>query len=278
MRIAAAQWIELPNGNYRVIVSTFDWGDATETNSDLPAYTFEFQPVTSLDDIPYPTTAPVLLEGEGLTTNAYLTLDGFERGVIPLLPCAEVVFPIIDISLPLTQRQYQQYRRIAPEVWEQADWAIAVSSNSTPQSIATLIHVAGLTDDGGNSSDNRWTYRLNAAGEGLIKILRIFDNDGIQWAEVERYEPPTEAVSTEQIEQLKLLFADYAERNAQYQQRVAYPSFYAEQVASLSNSRSLSWQVANAMVLPLNVQQELLVLSDRDRIQRLTDIVRSFIL
>jgi hypothetical protein len=263
-------WVELPNGSYRVTVSTFNWGNRGSANDELPSYTFQFQSIARLEEVDIPTSFPNLIDGEGLMTEEERDRDQtgtpFERGVLPLISFSEVIFPEIRVTLPLNRSQSEA---IKPPILLRSNWAIAVSSNPNPQALATLVQVASLRDGTSTSPP----YGLSGDGRVLIRLRRIFVEGGSQWAEVERYELPAGSANADQIAQLKALFSRYAATHADYRRRVAYPGFYAEEITALDDPRSLGWRVANALVLPLRKQYDLLALSDRALLQKLSEIL-----
>jgi len=239
-----ARWIFLPNGFYRVTVHTFDWGDAFDSNPDLPSYTIQFEPVDSLAPIEPPIAFPDLLPAEGLLPYERAWSDrpteSFQGTPIPILPWSEVLFPDVDRTLSIPRQRYQELSEV---LQNQLYWRVVASRNAIPQSFAIWLDVDGFQESSpiaGMPPD----YRIMGRGQGVVRIRRTFEENGIPWAEVEGYSPPPDAASPEQMDDLKQRFARYAASHADYPQRVAYPGFYAEQVAALTDARSLGWLVA----------------------------------
>ena len=275
-------WITLPNGNYRATVHAIAWfqePDAMDENGystphALTSYVVDIQPVASLEVINPPACAPALdpiiykYEDSDLSEVDWLTdEDDIEplASQYPLLHWHEVIFPGVEQTLDLRLEPFEVINRqvVISYAIEVQAIAILFEVNHMPSLYINYFWYGFLW--GGEQDDS-----MTGVGKQLIRLNRVFERDEIWWAEVEPYEPPIAPATQGEIDRLKQLFADYAEKDVTYQKRIRFHRFYAERVASLTKARELGWFIAHAIDLSGEQQQALLPLSDAKLVEELT--------
>ncbi|MBD2038223.1 LON peptidase substrate-binding domain-containing protein [Leptolyngbya sp. FACHB-321] len=279
-------WITLPNGDYRATVYAIAWFEEPgamdengySTPQALTTYVVELQSVASLEEIVPPTSIPDLdpilytFEDSDLPEAAWLTNEEYTEPLAPVYPLLywhEVIFPGIE----------QEFSLEPDAPFEVVDGQMVISYSIDEQAIGTLFSVSQMPSR--NMCYLIYSYHmerlqrydydyLQGVGTRLVRLNRVFEKEEDLWVEVEPYEPPPVSVDLCAIARLKQLFADYADKNATYQERIQFHHFYAERVASLTNPRELGWFIANAIDFNGDQQQALLTLSDADLIEALT--------
>lgn len=301
-----ASWVKIPNGSYQVIVHTFDW--EASKGKDLPSYTIQFQPVENLNAIDYPPAIPQLdyLDGfiryNDTDEDRWRASDSIAlQSEYPLLEWVDMVFPSSETTLILSQAQYQTLELIYQQPgFRDGLCELIVGQALASGAIGSVVgaggygyqSIRGLESFLESVKRNDWLasrsliprpiptkfgyeyqqYQLFGGCKQLVRLVRVFKRDNLQWAEVEAYEPPNIPADAASIEHLKRLFAWYAisDECAGF---VAHRQFYAEQIASLSVAREVCWAIAPTIDLTPQIQRDLLISSDRDFVQELIRIL-----
>ncbi|MEG4959135.1 MULTISPECIES: DUF6386 family protein [unclassified Microcoleus] len=271
----ATSWLEIPNGNYQVIVHTFDCKKCSN-DANLPSYTVQFQPVVTIDTLDSPTLIPRLIYAKGLFEQSdprqewRQSITSTLESEYALMQWPEMIFPSFNTKLLIDRNQCQNLKLIRYRYTKSShyrEFEIVIGHALEPQAIGTLFQVTSY----GQHYDQ---FDLSGIGKKLVQLIRIFERDDLWWAEVEPFQPPTVATDSSSLDHLKRLFAHYAETNANYPQLVEYPQFYAERIASLSVPRELGWAIAYALDLTPEVKRSLLIMmSDQDLVQQLSKIL-----
>ncbi len=111
------QWLEIPNGDYEVTVHVIDWskepGALTAndkvTDQALPSYVAVFKPVDDLQTISPPAYLPRLepdYQSE-MYQPLLASLSGPLKKEYPVLIRPTVVFPTIELALPITAAEWR---------------------------------------------------------------------------------------------------------------------------------------------------------------------------
>jgi len=269
-------WLEIPNGLYRATVHTFDWSDGS-LDAELPSYTVVFTPVDDLEAIAPPHDIPRLIEGEGLIEvpktdeNALPSLSIPPTARYALLDWQEILFPGLNMNLPLTQEQYRQVEQISDYYLKSHihERYLIIGHHLFAGRIGMLFQESGF----GHSYDDCF---LSGRGMGWVRLVSVEEKKGIRLAGVEPFELPSAFVAPEVVESLKQAFGCYATSRPEYQQHVPHPAFMAEQIQSLTHPRIVAWAIANTLSLSPAKQYELLQLSDFDLVTQLMMILEGY--
>jgi hypothetical protein len=272
------QWIEISNGNYEVTVHVLAWHkepgtvdqDGNSTKNSLPSYVVVFKPVDNLETIAIPEAIP-RIEPDYYSEEYIPITDSSQQPIkreYPALVRPNIFFPSLEANFSITTSEHKQLERL--NKFEDSQFSFVISSSLEPQTIATLFRLNAYT--GQDYPDQR--FEVFGVNQQLLRIVRSYEKNGMSWAEVKPYDPPSSPAADSTLrDRLKQLFADYAATDTGYQNRIKHHRFYAERVASLTKSIEVAWAVANALDLPLATQRELITLSEKELLQRLIRIL-----
>jgi hypothetical protein len=276
-------WLEIPNGHYQITVHAIAWynepgaidKDRYATEKALASYVVDFQSIESITKIEAPTSLPVLDPTSIEDSN--LSEDFLEEKILelpleddyPLLVWQEqVIFPGIETILSLSEQQYCKIKRAN-------SFKFIISQEPLKNKIATLFFASSYGNSGSidriNDLQNR--FEMTGSGDRLVEIVRIFEKENLTWVEVKPFEIEKSHVSPTLVEELKQLFANYATTNADYVQHIKYPRFYAEEVMARTEPRNIGYAIAHALNLPVNIQYDLLLATDKTLIEKLHQIL-----
>jgi hypothetical protein len=189
----------------------------------------------------------------------------------------KVFFPSLELEFPIQEAEFNQLRRL------EGQYSIVISTSPEAGAIATVIQLASYGTarssaanfiSNNNIRNIRSDYEASGISQQLVQIVRSYERQGIRWVEVKPYHSPSKAAADSALrDRLKAQFANYATTDTGYQKRIKYHRFYAERVASLDKPIEVAWAVANALDLPLATQRELISLSEKELLQRLSRIL-----
>jgi len=276
------QWLEIPNGDYEVTVHVIDWskepGALTAndkvTDQALPSYVAVFKPVDDLQTISPPAYLPRLepdYQSE-MYQPLLASLSGPLKKEYPVLIRPTVVFPTIELALPITAAE-----------WRQLNWlnrlpdtdfpSVVITHSFDPQAIGSLFRLSGFGTSLGLKPKSE--YEMTGMGQRFVQLVKTSERGGMQWAEVKQYDIPPNSAQQAIIDKLKTHFAEYASKNTKYRERIPHPSFYAERVAALQEPLEILWAVANALVLSPEQARDLLNLSEQDLAEKLRQMLET---
>lgn len=144
------QWLEIPNGDYEVTVHVIDWSkepgaltaNDMETDQALPGYVAVFKSVDDLQTISPPAYLPRLEPDYQSEKYQPLlaSLSGPLKKEYPVLIRPTVVFPTIELALPITAAEWIQLNRLnrLPD----ADFpSVVITDSFAQQAIGSLFHL-----------------------------------------------------------------------------------------------------------------------------------------
>jgi hypothetical protein len=268
-------WLILPNGKYQATVHALLWKEESETEENeeneeitLPWYVTIFRPVKSFDGIPFPDDIPVLLPERSLPLEEVEEDQDEETfpSIHPVLVWPNAVYPNIVRKLPIDESQCDYMDDLYAESCDLADIpTLLLVSKAKVGTTASLVTYDGV---GGKGYVGKMQYHLNVTGLYPVKIVSLQQRNETLFAEVEKVISDSFASSTD-IQEMRQRFTYCATESSWFQQHVPFPAFYLEQVESENDPEQLAWLIANALELPLSIQNQLLEATHRDRVQLL---------
>jgi ATP-dependent protease La (LON) substrate-binding domain len=279
-RYCPDNWLILPNGKYQATVHALLWEEELETEeneeneeneeSTLPWYVTIFQFVESFDGVPFPDDIPVLLPERSLPLEEVEEDEDEDEETIssihPVLVWPNVIYPNIVRMLPIDESQCDYMGDLYVESCDLVDIpTLLLVGEAKVGTTASLVMFDGV---GGEGYGGKTQYHLNVTGLYPVKIVSLQQQDETFFAEVEKIVSDSFASSAD-VQEMRKRFTHYATTSSWFQQHVAFPAFYLEQVESENDPEQLAWLIANALELPLSIQIQLLEASHRDRVQLL---------
>lgn len=270
------EWIEVPNGDYRVEVCDIDSfnepgmknDDGTLKPDALPSYVLRFERVEKLDAVPV--RAP---------TGARMTGDS--------KPAADLDQAESDTFVETTEKLGDEaHILVESPKWQIVpgfDESVAVSDEvakirdklpfllTGPGAAAGSFGVLAPWGSMGRTGDEPWQMQFRALR--LVRIKQLLTEDGKRKARVEPIARDLTEVPAAELTALKKQFADYAAKNEQYRKEVECPDFEAERVEALTTTEGLT----NCLIHHLRITDErrlaLLQLPTAERVRELSKIL-----
>lgn len=90
---------------------------------------------------------------------------------------------------------------------------------------------------------------------------------------VQAVERPASTVAPHRLTALKQAFAAYAKSNKAYREKVKFPDFEADHIATAESVANLGRVLIHFVQMPVATQLELLPLSDADRVEQLIKVM-----
>jgi hypothetical protein len=280
----SANWINVPDGDYRVTVSAIAWYDepgaidheGSATKNALPSYVAVFEAVEALKAVNIPPSIPQLDPSRPEHTffpnpESEPVQESWEEEVAILI-WPEVVFPGIPQELSLTREQHEYVNRVMKEGIQ---FSLLITNELKSQDVATLFTISSYGSSF-DSAEQATGFSLSGHGAQIVEVIGIREKNGILWATVKPLTRPLSKAGLASVEELKQRFAEYAADNPNYRKQVPYAQFHAERVAALTNPLEVGWAIASVLELPADTKRQLLSGAETELIQRLNEVLNTF--
>lgn len=279
-------WLELPNGPYRVIIHVIDWSEEPgavnkrrrATENALPAYVVCFERVKNLDDVqPQLSHMPLLNTFDPVKSSGdQLKNETWQSPTTPFSPSRYLFLsnenwfhtPGAEHRLRFSEADWDHWLKeycLKPAVWG--------DTSARPGDMAVLSHCMWGMTSGPEVSPDQWVRIGVYRGERLVRIVKRRPKYGDQ-VEVEAFEPPPGRATAAALRRLKQAFQEYTATNQAYRSVGKHPDFHAEMAEALPSAEGVCNLIIYQLPLPLLRKLELLQLSEKDRVQELTAILK----
>ena len=279
----SADWINIPNGDYRVIVhaltreqepGAFD-PERLATGQALPNYVVAFEKVQNFNAVEIPRSIPQLDAIEPSEHTFFPNPESAPEKIawqdeMPVIIRPEVFFPSIPAELSLTKEQYGYVERAIGETHQ---FQVLITDQAKPGATATLFSV---TSYGGDLDflEKPGMFTLTGHGSRIVQLTSVQERSGVVRAGIKRLEQPTTKAEAATVTELKERFARFAAGNLKYQKTVRYWRFNAERVAALTVPEEIGWAIASVLEIPSKTKRELLSASEKELIERLNQALK----
>lgn len=277
-----AQWISLPNGNYKVTVHAIEWHsepgaldeDEQPTDSALASYVIQFTPIQSLSAVPVHDTPPRMecdRKWQAQADPSFAEPDEFdgkndelEASYVFLVGEKDTPVPGFHLSVQGGDELYEAfYGARGNQMLPDRIKSLVIAPTDQTPGVGVLVTPSGAS----RSNNDPWVFSFHA--KRLVNITEVTKAKPRATCSVTSLERPASVVSPEKLAELKAAFAAYAASNVTYRKAVANPDFEADRVASMESPVGLTHVLIHHVQLPLAERLELLRLSDAERVERL---------
>lgn len=280
------QWIKVPNGDYRVRVNAIEWysepgalddnGQATE--NALTNYVIQFIPVDDLESIESSLTPPQLETSRdskptvATPQSEYDTFDerdfNVEGSYFVLVHRDEAPVPGFHLKLRVSDEFYQAVwgREGSTRLPDRIKELVIASSDKTPCLGAVVIPTGAS-----KTNDEQWKMSFHV--KRLVTITSLTPTKPWPTGKVQAVERPASTVALDRVTALKQAFAVYSKSNQAYREKVKYPDFEADHIATVESVAGLGRVLIHYVQMPAATRLELLPLSDADRVERLIKVI-----
>ena len=274
------EWIDLPNGMYRVTIHAIHWAlepgayeeeDGVPTANALPSCVIRFQEVQSFDEIPVlPPVAELL--GENLDYPA--DYSKLERDYNPpdkefMEHCDPIEGNCLFLRKPefLTLPGRWMYFRI-PYSSEKlrSNERVVIAESNVPGTLGLLAMPSG----GGSSADGWYGQFLCRR---FVILREFFSDPELESVRVEPFVRESFPVDSDVLESLKAEFINYAAQSEAFRTNVEYPDYELERFQAMTTAEAITNTIIALIQIPQKVRLTLIPLPDPMRVDRLLELM-----
>lgn len=271
-RAPKSQWVEIPNGDYRVKVHPIERKD-----DSLPDYVVCFSPVKAPlhvaeslappDLLPVRSDPPTGTKGIGADDPPGFNTKAPLEKTYPLMVVEnEYLLPGGLTRVTLTNKLYEAIDKDDASLVNQAGRVeIAVAPSDAVPGLATVCTMAGMSQ----TNDEPWILRLR--GKTLVRITQRDDGPLLPVAYVEPVARKGDRLSEAQVKELQTTFEAWAEKQSKRKQPA---SFERERIAAMKDGSLMTARIIDQVPVEAEARFHLYEASDADRFTQLMELLK----
>ena len=280
------QWVELPNGNYKVTVNAIEWysepggvdSKGRPTDKSLASYVIQFRVVDDLSSVRSSRTPPRLETSKDYPVSESTsfadydvfggTKDEVDSEYVVVVNERFAPIPGFHVSVESTQSFYDAiYGSVGNQMLpDRIEELVIATSDQTP-CLGVVARASGASRRG----DEPWTISFHA--KQIVTVTELLDQKPWRKAKVMAFAQPKSQVSEGILEKLKGAFTEYAKRSTAYRDNIEYPDFEVERAQSMTSPTGLTHLLIHHLQIPMSDKLDLLRQADESRVQEMLKIM-----
>ncbi|MBC8143137.1 MAG: hypothetical protein H7Y38_17055 [Armatimonadetes bacterium] len=257
------QWVEIPNGDYRVLVHPIVREDDT-----LPDYVLRFEPVSAPLQIAKSATVPLLellADAPPVGTRNGTADDVPKKATKPLektypllVEAGKYALPGGSASVAVPEKLFDAVRDEDDTLYRDGDFYAVLAPTSDAPCLATLVWVNG------SSWSNLDGWKLKMQGDRLVRVVQVEPGELLPTAYIEEITPPDDPVGESERAALKEAFANSKTKTS---------GFERERIAATTTGEAVTERLIELVKMPVEKRFELYAAGNRERAEVLTEML-----